>query len=215
MKTLAICLLLGAVFLSGMDCKAQVVWDQFLLSITPKTEINNAAVPIYSSNHVLLAVAKVDRAFMGYERHGFFRIGTMPLVILQNVQFEVRDTARAADALENLHRWFQPQATRRLEMRHLCITCAPDVELDAGQARLLTNGVLELSKNVRLKTGNDEQKSSQAFLQVTGCLAGQIVICSTPASTNNILAVKPKNAKTTDNEKQISTTGGSIGFAVR
>lgn len=215
MKTLALSLFLGVMFLSAMDSLAQVGWNQFFLNITPRTEIDDAVVPIYSSNHVLLAVAKVDKAFMGYERHGFFRIGTLPLVILKNVQFDVRDTERAADALENLHRWFQPQAARRLEMRHLCITCGADIQLDAGQARLLTNGVLELSKNVRLRTGNEEQKGSQAFLQVTGCLAGQIVICTTPALTNNILAFKPKNAKTTDNEKQIPNTGGSISFADR
>ena len=64
------------------------------------------AIPRYTEpDKTLYAVISVDKVYTEYEKRGFFRIGALPVAVLEGVTYEVKDPAPAAKNLARLRSW--------------------------------------------------------------------------------------------------------------
>jgi hypothetical protein len=131
----------------------------------------------YDSKDVTLKVSQVHtaRLFTDYEKHGFFRIGLLPIPVAEDVQIEIRSADCLTNALSGIHFWNEPSlAVRRLELRNLEIKSFDEKQprLSARLARIGQDGTLELS-NVSLNDGTGQPKIiSKATLQLSGDSVG-------------------------------------------
>lgn len=177
----------SAIFLAGF----LVVWSppafaqQAIDLFTPGISLQKVVTPLYSTNKELLAIVRVEHVFLDYERHGFFKIGTMPVAVLDGVEIEVRDPQRLAAALSQLETTLKPRNSSRLEIRRLAISLAKENRIQAGLAKVSEEGRWELTQNVSWDADSRKIEAPQASLQVTGLSAGQFILQTTPPTTNN------------------------------
>lgn len=125
----------------------------------------------------LLPIAQVHvaRMFIDYERRGFFRIGLLPIAVVENVQIQIHSADCLTNAMFGLHSWSQPSVgAGRLELRNLEIRLFGEKQprLSAAFAHVGQDGVLELS-TVSLFNATGQQTSiPKAVLQAAGSSAG-------------------------------------------
>jgi hypothetical protein len=137
---------------------------------------NNVTISDYSPNDLsLLAKIHADRIFADYERRGFFRIGLLPIPVVENVQMQIKSADCLTNGLFALHFWEQPEiGVRRLEFRKLEIAFFGEKQprLRAVSARVGRDGTIELS-TVSLPDSIEHQiPIPHATLQVAGSSAG-------------------------------------------
>jgi hypothetical protein len=132
-----------------------------------------------SAKDFALKVAQVHaaRLFTDYEKHGFFRIGLLPIPVAEDVQIEIRSADCLTNALSGLHFWNEPSlGLRRFELRNLEIKSFAEKQprLSARLARVGRDGTLELS-NVSITSGTGGQTFiPKATLQITNPSVGWI-----------------------------------------
>ena len=69
------------------------------------------------------------RVFMDHEKLGFFRLGLVPLAVVQGVQVQIESARRLTNALANLSAWNRsPGSLRHLEFRDLEFSLLSDTE---------------------------------------------------------------------------------------
>jgi len=162
-----------------------------LFAVASKGKYKGAVIPIYAGlEQKLVMVVRVDKIYTDYQRKGFFRIGVLPIGVMEGVTFEVRNTESLTNFLVQLRHWFRPQAAGRLEFRQVTLqNTAPDSSrLQAGRMRVLSDGKWELQDDVRLYQGTNQIQANSAILQISGEQTGQIVLATTPPWTNNLFA---------------------------
>ncbi len=115
------------------------------------------------------------RIFVDHEKYGFFRLGLVPLAVVQSVRIQLESAGRLTNALASLNSWnLATRSLRRLEVRDLEISLfgEPEPRLRAATARVNAAGDLELS-NMSLP-GRLAGSISKATLQMTGSAAGRL-----------------------------------------
>jgi hypothetical protein len=132
----------------------------------------------YDSKDFTILVAQVHaaRLFTDYEKHGFFRIGLLPIPVAEDVQIEVRSVDGLTNALSGLHFLNEPSwGVRRLELRNLAIKSF-DEKQPCLFARLAHVGedTLELSDISITNVGGGPISIPRAILQITDSSAGWI-----------------------------------------
>jgi hypothetical protein len=148
----------------------------------------NLAIPRYSEpEKVLYAVIRVDKVYTEYEKKGFFRIGALPVVVLEGVTYEVKDPAPAATNLVRLRTWLGGDTGRHLELRGVKIVVSPDSRLEGGRLLFLDNDRWQLTGGVRLITGPKELRAESATFRVAGERAGELILQTAPPATNTFL----------------------------
>ncbi|MGP8200735.1 MAG: hypothetical protein ACLQU4_14670 [Limisphaerales bacterium] len=151
--------------------------------------VQHAVVPLYpTGSFKLSAVVRVDRAFMDYQHKGFFRIGFLPIGVLDGVTIETRDTADPFASLACLRRWLGSKAGQRVEMRRVKFLISPTKSLEAGLARCGAGDRWDLLNGVRFVSGDGEVQASRATLEMAGPRAGQVIFETTPRTTNIFFA---------------------------
>jgi hypothetical protein len=128
---------------------------------------------------------RLEKAYTDYEAKGFFRIGVLPMAVLEGVSFKLEHPASVADTLAQMHQWLRTAAARRLELRRVSLLVSAPVTnlLYAGRARLATAGTLELLDGVEFTLGTNHLRSACGRLQITGQKAGQVILGTTPPYT--------------------------------
>lgn len=136
------------------------------------------------------AVAYVASMHTDYERKGFFRIGLLPVGILEGVTLEIRNPQRTAEALEQMRLWAKSSGARRIELRQVKfrMTGAAGVSLEAGRAWFRPDNRLEFSEGVRLEQGTNRIHAAHATLEILGTNSGRLVLDSIRPLTNNLFA---------------------------
>jgi hypothetical protein len=116
------------------------------------------------------------RIFTDYERHGFFRIGVLPVSVVENAHIEIQSVESLTNALLALHEWTRAAAARRSEIRHIEIALGnePQPRLTASRARVADNGMLELSNVLVAGPNGEEISAACGVLQVAGNVAGRL-----------------------------------------
>jgi len=136
---------------------------------------------------------RVDRLYTDYERKGFFRLGILPLGVMENVLIETDRTGQTTNRLVQLHEWIGSTAARRLELRRVTFM-VPDGctnRLECGRARIGSAGRWELLDGVRFFSGTNQIESVRATLQVSGEQAGQIDLAGTASRSFNLFSANP------------------------
>ena len=91
----------------------------------PQTDMADVEVPIYESHNPMpVAVLRAGKIYSDFEKVGFFRIGTLPLGVAENVSVELRDTFRLPETLNALGVRFAPAGggKRGIEARNFSLT---------------------------------------------------------------------------------------------
>lgn len=140
------------------------------------TNVKGAKIPVYVANQgEPVAILQIGQIHKGYQSRGFFRIGVLPMLVLDQVTLEIWNETRAPQALERLRRWRGGLGSKVVEIRELCIKTgdASDVWLRAKRARFGLHGELELLDDVTFLKDAKELRMTKASLQFTGEDAGR------------------------------------------
>lgn len=125
----------------------------------------------------LVTQVHAGRIFTDYERHGFFRIGLLPLLVVENIQIQINSASSLTNTLSMLGDWNKPTAgVKRLELRNLEITSLDGKTplLRAANARMGKDGALELSNASVFSADGQPITIPKATLQISGALAGRL-----------------------------------------
>lgn len=145
---------------------------------------HHATLPLYSGAPLkLYAIVRVDRAYTDYERKGFFRIGLLPVGVLDGVTYKVSDPTVEGGGVAPLCQWLNSSSARHVEMRRFTLVLSPTNRLEAGVLRWLPNGSCELRDNVLFASNGRELRVSRATLTVAGQHAGELTLQTTPPTT--------------------------------
>jgi hypothetical protein len=159
-----------------------------------RVKMEGGVFTLYSGREQEAAVlVRLDKAYTDYQRKGFFRIGSLPISVIEGVTFEVQRPAALSQSLEELHRWLGPQGSARLEMRRLTLlvpTPTPN-RLAAGRARLAGQGILELLDGVTFLSSTNQMSAPRGTLQIKGQNAGRLILEGKQRWTNSLLAHVP------------------------
>lgn len=131
-----------------------------------------------------------------YQRKGFFRIGLLPMAVLEGVTIEVHDAQSLSNSLAHCQQLFGSRNTRLLELRDVQLIAAGSStnHLACGRARPADDGKWELLDGVTFDSEAKRAEAPQAILQVTGQSSGWLLLETTPPSTNCLYA-PPHNHK--------------------
>jgi hypothetical protein len=174
--------------LLGSSAYAQFLGDPLLGNVWAR----GAKITIYQGTEQQPSmIVRANTIFRDYQRKSFFRIGVLPIGVMEGVTLEVRDVESITNSLAQLDHWLGPRAGSRLELRQVTIQIAATVtnRLQAGRIHVLPGGKWELVDDVRLQVGTNQMQAAHATLQVAGERTGTLVMATTPPWTTNILAL--------------------------
>jgi hypothetical protein len=115
------------------------------------------------------------RAFIDHEKWGFFRVGLLPIFVVEGVQVQILSAGCLTNALPGLNSWNpSPGGLRRLELRNIDVSLLSEKEprLHAATARVSQSGALELSGVSVPAGGGGPVSIPKATLQISGPAAG-------------------------------------------
>ena len=139
------------------------------------------------------SILRVQRVFTDYETKGFFRIGVLPIEVMQGVALEVRQPRELASALADLHQWLGAKTAKRLELRDLSVVLpvsgGTTNRLEATRVRVLNTGRWEFLDSVTYSSGADRVSASRGSLQLTGPNSGLLMLQTTPTLATNLLLI--------------------------
>jgi len=190
--SIAICI---AAVCAIQSIRGQAVMDWFQAA----EGAQHLAIPRYTeSDKTLYAVVRVEKVETEYELHGLFRIGALPVVVLDGFTYEVKDAAPAARNLAGLPEWLGADVTRHLELRNINFVASPGNRLESQGIKFVDGERWELTGDVRLTSGTNVFRAEKATLRVAGTRAGEIVLQTSPPTTNTFLFDKlPEISKPT------------------
>ena len=126
--------------------------------------LQHAVIPIYSeTNRQLSTIIRVDKAYLDYERKGFFHIGILPMGALEGVTFEVRTPGSARQTLQEMGRWLGGGAGNRVELRQVKFVFQTNT-LEAGRVQARSRDRWELL-GVRMVCDGAETRASRGTLE--------------------------------------------------
>jgi hypothetical protein len=183
-------LLLKLVIGGFLFCSSHPVSGEFLTeALSGRIEARGVAAPFYDGAQLNPSlILRVDSVYTDYERKGFFRIGILPLAVMEGVKIEVYQPESLARGLEQMNNWLGVRAARRVEFRKLsfvvftgetnCLICS--------RAQAVGGGKWELLGGVHFRAGTNEVSAASAILQVNGPQTGRIVLGTNPPRTNSL-----------------------------
>jgi hypothetical protein len=135
-------------------------------------------------------VVRIESVHTDYQRKGFFRIGLLPVGVMEGVALELNHPEYWTNSLAHLHQWLGPNSAKTLELRRLTLLVPADVtnRLESARARVGAGGKLDLFDGVSLVSGTNHLRAARGTLQVTGARAGELVLETIPPCTNSLLA---------------------------
>lgn len=151
--------------------------------------LRGAVINLYSGTEAEPAtVVRLDQVRKDYETKGFFRIGILPIGVMDGVTFELHHPESVTNSLAHLHQWLGPRAAGRLELRRVSFVMSAPVtnRLETGRARLEAEGRLALYDGVVFVSGTNQMRAAGGMLQISGAQAGQLIMETTPPWTNSL-----------------------------
>ena len=140
------------------------------------TTANEVTLSEYDSKDLSLVFqVHAARIFTDYERRGFFRIGLLPIPVVEDIQIQIQSADCLTNALFALRSWNQPSVgVRRLELRNLEIKLFGEKQsrLRAVTARVGQNDTVELSTVSVIGIAGQQASIPKATLQIAGSSAG-------------------------------------------
>jgi len=157
--------------------------------VSTKLKAYGVVVPFYNVNdHTPSVIVRADAVYTDHERKGFFRIGVLPLSVIEGVTFEIYRSESLKKSLEEIHNWITAGAVKRFEFRKLRVLNfdGRTNRLECGCARFVSDGKLELLDGVRFISNTNQLTAPRAILQISGENAGRFIMFIDPPYTNNL-----------------------------
>ena len=131
------------------------------------------------------SILRVRTVSTEYQRKGFFRIGLLPMAVLEGVIIEVHDPQSLSNSLVQCNQCFGPRNAGVLELRDVQLVADGAItnRLVCGRARPAGGGKWELLDGVTFDSDAKRTEAPRAILHVTGPSAGQLFLETTPPST--------------------------------
>ena len=172
-----------------------------------RTRIRNAALPIcLDSGNKPIAILRAKEIFGDHQRRGFFRIGVLPLLVIDGMNVEIRDPRKLGAALEGVHREiiFKQSVRKAVEGRDFRLCFAPEEREGRGSVvpslasstesrsmpvlraqivRLDNSDLWRLEDGVVSRPGTPPITFHHATLQISGPKAGELS-CETTNGVN-------------------------------
>ncbi len=145
------------------------------------------------------AIIRVEQVHTDYQRKGFFRVGLLPVCVLEGVAFEIQNTCVTSNGFAQIHKWLRAESAKRLELRRATIQWASLTtnSIEAGRILISPAGTWELSDGVKLRISGKLIQSKRATLQAAGSRAGELLMGALPEWKGNVLY---PTLPTTDNK---------------
>lgn len=137
-------------------------------------------------------IIRIKEVRKDYETRGFFRIGLLPVEVLQGVAVEINRPESVSKGLAKCFGCFSARRGDRLVFRdfQLIVHASNSVRLTSASARLLPAGRLELLGPISLMVGTNRWEAGGAVLQMTGARAGELS-ASTPFLRTSLVNPAP------------------------
>ena len=134
-------------------------------------------------------VVRIEGVYTDYQRKGFFRIGLLPVGVLEGVVLELNHLEYWTNSMAQLHRWLESRSVKTMEMRRLTLLMPAGVtnRLESVRARVGAGGKLHLFDGVSFVSGTNHLRAARGTLQLTGARAGELVLETLPPCTNSLL----------------------------
>lgn len=135
-------------------------------------------------------IFRVERIYTDHQRKGFFRIGALPIAVMEGVTLEIRSLDSLTNSLVQLHQWLGPQAANRLELRRatIHITMTATNHLQVGRVHVAPGGKWALLDGVCYSAGTNQIQATSGTLQVAGEHTGELVMATLPPLIKNLFA---------------------------
>jgi hypothetical protein len=140
-----------------------------------------------------VALVRVGRIYKDYERKGFFRIGVLPVLAMDDVSVEIRDPALVTTGLAQFQAWLGSHSKHNVELRRLRVRVGsfPTNRLESGRALITRDGEWELVDGVAFFSGTNRTSVARATLELTGERPGRLILSTTPALITNLFFFSP------------------------
>jgi hypothetical protein len=134
-------------------------------------------------------VVRIESVYTDHQRKGFFRIGLLPVGVMDGVALELNHSEYWTNSLAHLHQWLGPHSAKTLELRRLTLLVPAGVtnRLESARARVGAGGKLDLFDGVSLVSGTNHLRAARGALQVAGARTGELVLETIPPCTNSLL----------------------------
>lgn len=154
-----------------------------------KLKANGIVTAFYDgSNSAPAIVFRANKIYTDYEHIGFFRIGVLPIVVIEDLTIELQRPDSITGIITNMHSWIGEQAANHLEIRKIRILVINGTTnyLQSGKAKFLSDYSCEFLDGVSVSAGNIQMSAPAAKLQISNKNAGMIIFNTNPPITNNI-----------------------------
>lgn len=163
--------------------------------------LRNLTIPLYEAAQPRpVAVLRIGEVRLDYQRRGFFRIGLLPLVVVDEVRIDLGSASDPLDALGRAcRRLDMPHRTDAIELRRVTVRfpSSPQSQLQAARVRFGQEGQWHISDGAVWEDGTKRVEASRGCLHLSGALAGQIVLDTSPSPSAvampNLSASVPPN----------------------
>jgi len=175
-------------WLAFSEVLAQSAADLF---VAGRAKMEGGVFALYSGGEQQPAtLVRVDKTYTDYGLRGFFRIGLLPVEVMEGVVVEIQRPELLINSLEQLNQWLGPQAASRIELRRVrfLVSGASTNCLESTRARLAAHGRLELLDGVTFVSGTNQMRAACGLLQITGKQTGQLILETKPPVTNNLFS---------------------------
>lgn len=149
------------------------------------TKVSKATAVHYASGETNpLMTVRSDRVYGDYQTRGFFRIGVLPLVMVDGLDLELHDPSRIFTAITNapylLGKQVNPKGALQIRRFSLRLAGQDRALLTARTVRVMSGTTWSLGPGVLRQSNGAELFFQRAILTVAGPQAGEIV-CETAA----------------------------------
>lgn len=182
MKTRTHSVLAVLAFLLTLNLRHSTAFAQIGL-LPSGTEIKKVTAPVYLGDELQpVAIIRADHVFGDYQRRGFFRIGVLPMLVLDGLSLELCDTTRLSTVLTNVSALLNVNhgATRVVEGRNFSLLFPAQKKADvrAQLIRLQSKTEWRLQDGVVHRPDGTSIQFRRATLRVAGPESGELT-CDT------------------------------------
>jgi hypothetical protein len=168
---------------------------------------SDVAVPIFLAGDAhpaaRLMIRDIHRSF---QKHGFFRIGTLPIIDCSGLLVEVRDRSRLQGAISGTEKWVRKLGAESIEIRDFSVVLPGRNGLpclEAGRVEFGPEGVWQLSGGVVCQF-DGSARAGVGTLQVIGAEAGNLTLFTPDGHRwmRNIFETSMESAKPMDSSQR-------------
>jgi hypothetical protein len=192
-------LVLPALAAAGLLTAATAAGQQ--LDMLSRHPIKGLVVPFYTPGRPdAVMVLRAESISMEFERRGFFRIGTLPLVVAEGVTLELQRGSDMAEAQNLIHNWLEElKRSGRLELRRFCARNSqdPSFVLRIGRLRSTQFGQWQLTEGIQWQSSTNRRSAARGVLCLRGPQAGQVMLeGANPPFSVSLFSLEPPLKRT-------------------